>query len=93
MLDFNSRPQFHEQVGACIDDALIRERRGQPQRNYLGASSLGVACERALRRISAHPCGCRTGFPGAAAARVFEVNYALEELSSAGCGWRASAMP
>ena len=81
MLDFNSRPQFHEQVGACIDDALIRERHGQPQRNYLGASSLGVACERALQYEYLHtPVDAGRDFPGRLL-RVFEVGHALEELA------------
>ena len=48
MLDFNHRPKIHEQIGALIDAALSAERDNQPRRNYLGASRLGVACERAL---------------------------------------------
>ncbi len=49
MLDFNHRPKIHEQIGALIDTALSSDRDKQPRRNYLGASRLGVACERALQ--------------------------------------------
>jgi hypothetical protein len=48
MLDFNHRPKFHEQVSELIDVALARERDAQTPRDYLGASRLGVSCERAL---------------------------------------------
>lgn len=81
MLDFNSRPQFHEQLGALIDDALIRERNAQPPRHYLGASRLGVACERALQYEYLHtPVDAGRDFPGRLL-RVFEVGHALEELA------------
>lgn len=43
MLDFNHRPQFHEQVTNRIDLVLDAERRQQTPRDYLGASRLGVA--------------------------------------------------
>ena len=49
MLDFNHRPKIHEQIGVLIDAALSADRDKQPRRNYLGASRLGVACERALQ--------------------------------------------
>lgn len=49
MLDFNHRPAFHERVTGFIDVALDVERAEQTPRNYLGASRLGVACERALQ--------------------------------------------
>ena len=49
MLDFNHRPKIHEQIGVLIDAALSSDRDKQPRRNYLGASRLGVACERALQ--------------------------------------------
>ncbi len=49
MLDFNHRPTFHEQVSELIDGALALERDAQTPRDYLGASRLGVTCERALQ--------------------------------------------
>jgi hypothetical protein len=49
MLDYNPRPKLHEQITAVIDEALARERSAQSTRDYLGASRLGHACERALQ--------------------------------------------
>lgn len=49
MLDFNARPKIQDQITSLIDVALIRERAVQTARDYLGASRLGVACERALQ--------------------------------------------
>jgi len=48
MLDFNLRPAFHERLTGFIDAALDAERAEQTPRNYLGASRLGAACERAV---------------------------------------------
>ncbi|WP_287497625.1 hypothetical protein [Pandoraea sp. CB10b_02] len=55
MLDYNHHPRFHERVNAVIDEALARERTAQTARSYLGASRLGVACERALQYEYAQP--------------------------------------
>ena len=49
MLDFNPRPSMAERINALVDAALIAEREATPPRNYLGASRLGHACERALQ--------------------------------------------
>ncbi|MDB0510939.1 hypothetical protein [Ralstonia solanacearum] len=49
MLDFNSSASLSGQVASLIDIGLQRERASQPVRQYLGASRLGVACERALQ--------------------------------------------
>ena len=49
MLDFNHRPAFHEQVTDVIDAVLDAERAEQTPRDYLGASRLGVSCERQLQ--------------------------------------------
>jgi hypothetical protein len=81
MLDYNHRPKFHERVGAVIDEALARERASQTPRRYLGASRLGVACERALQYEYAQaPVDPGRKLPGRAL-RVFEVGHALEDLA------------
>jgi len=81
MLDYNHRPKFHERVGAVIDEALARERASQTPRRYLGASRLGVACERALQYEYAQaPVDPGRELPGRVL-RVFEVGHALEDLA------------
>ena len=81
MLDFNHRPKIHEQIGDLIDAALLAERQQQTPRNYLGASRLGVACERALQYEYLHTApDPGRDFPGRVL-RVFEVGHALEDLA------------
>ena len=81
MLDFNHRPGFHERVAGFIDAALDVERAGQAPRDYLGASRLGVACERALQfEYAGAPVDPGRGFSGRIL-RVFEVGHALEDLA------------
>ena len=80
-LDFNHRPKFHEQVGELIDDALAQERDAQTPRDYLGASRLGVACERALQyEYTRTPVDPGREFSGRLL-RIFEVGHLLEELA------------
>jgi hypothetical protein len=81
MLDFNHRPTLSEQIGGRIDAALVAEREDQPPRAYLGASRLGVACERALQyEYAGAPVDPGRGFSGRLL-RVFEVGHALEDLA------------
>lgn len=49
MLDFNHKPNLSEQICVRIDGALQSVQAQQTPRNYLGASRLGVACDRALQ--------------------------------------------
>ncbi|OOY42658.1 hypothetical protein BOV92_13090, partial [Solemya velum gill symbiont] len=49
MLDFNHRPTLSKQISERIDVALQQEQQSQVPRNYLGASRLGVSCDRALQ--------------------------------------------
>ena len=75
MLDFNHRPQFHEQISELIDVALARERDAQTPRDYLGASRLGVSCERALQyEYKRTPVDPGREFSGRLL-RVFEVGH------------------
>lgn len=81
VLDYNHRPKFHEQVTAVIDEALASERTAQTPRHYLGASRLGVACERALQYEYAQaPVDLGRELPGRVL-RVFEVGHAVEDLA------------
>ena len=81
MLDFNHRPAFHEWVTGFIDAALDAERAEQTPRDYLGASRLGVACERALQyEYAGAPVDPGRGFSGRIL-RVFEVGHVLEDLA------------
>ncbi|RMG34776.1 MAG: hypothetical protein D6720_08525, partial [Gammaproteobacteria bacterium] len=80
-LDYNHRPRFHERVNAVIDEALARERAAQVSRTYLGASRLGVACERALQYEYAQAAvDPGRELPGRVL-RIFEVGHALEALA------------
>ena len=49
MIDFNSSTSISGQVSALIDAGLQQIRASQASRQYLGASRLGVSCERALQ--------------------------------------------
>ena len=49
MLNFNHRPKLSEEISTLIDKALTKENEHQTPRDYLGASRLGVSCNRALQ--------------------------------------------
>ena len=49
MLDFNSSSSLSERVTALVDAGMQQARERQSARQYLGASRLGVAYERALQ--------------------------------------------
>lgn len=49
MMDFNSTASISGQVTALIDAGVKNKHAQQPIRQYLGASRLGIACERALQ--------------------------------------------
>lgn len=49
MMDFNTTSSISGQLSALIDDGMQRARSQQTARCYLGASRLGVSCERALQ--------------------------------------------
>ena len=49
MMDFNSTVSLSGQISALIDTGLQQARAEQTKRLYLGASRLGVACERQLQ--------------------------------------------
>ena len=49
MIDFNSTSSVSDQLASLVDLGLELARSSQTPRDYLGASRLGVACERALQ--------------------------------------------
>ena len=49
MIDFNSSSSISGQITTLVDAGMQQARARQPERQYLGASRLGVACERALQ--------------------------------------------
>jgi len=49
MLDFNSTTTFSERFEALVDAGLQAREQQQGKRQYLGASRLGVSCERQLQ--------------------------------------------
>lgn len=49
MLNFNHEPNAQERFSALLDRALQKAEQETPKRQYLGASRLGVACQRALQ--------------------------------------------
>lgn len=80
-LDFNHRPRLDEQISALIDQGLKAERDAQVPRSYLGASRLGVACERALQyEYLCAPVDAGREFNGRLL-RIFEVGHTLEDLA------------
>lgn len=81
MLDFNHRPKIDEHISTLIDVALIKERDKEIPRNYLGASRLGVTCERALQYEYTHaPVDAGRDFSGRLL-RIFEVGHQLEDMA------------
>jgi hypothetical protein len=81
MLDFNHRPSISDTINALIDVAIQQERAAQPERDYLGASRLGVSCARALQyEYTKTPRD--EDFKGQIL-RIFEIGHAFEALALA----------
>ena len=81
MLDFNHRPTASEHISALIDLALQAERSGEQKRDYLGASRIGLPCERQLQfEYADAPLDVGREFTGQLL-RVFEVGHALEDMA------------
>ena len=88
MLDYNYSAGFAEHVNAWIDAALEAENAGQPPREYLGGSRLGVPCNRALQYEYARaPKDDGADFSGQLL-RIFAAGHAFEDLA---IGWRRGA--
>lgn len=79
MLDFNHSPNIADKINEIIDVALQQERAAQAERDYLGASRLGVSCARALQyEYTKTPKD--EDFKGRTL-RIFEIGHAFEALA------------
>lgn len=88
MLDFNATSTFSERFEALIDAGLQERERQQARRQYLGASRLGVACERQLQYEYAQaPVDPGREFSGRIL-RIFERGHRTEEAM---VGWLRAA--
>lgn len=79
MMDFNSTSSISGQVTALIDAGMKNKHAQQAARQYLGASRLGIACERALQYEYAQApvdYGCETQ---GQMLRIFERGHVMEE--------------
>nr|CRH06600.1 Conserved protein of unknown function [Candidatus Magnetococcus massalia] len=81
MLDLNHTSSLPEAINYLIDEALEEENRQQKSRTYLGASRLGVACERALQFEYTHaPKDTGRDFDGQLL-RIFAAGHVFEDLA------------
>ena len=88
MLDFNSTSTFSERFEALIDAGLQAREQQQARRQYLGASRLGVSCERQLQYEYAHaPVDPGREFSGRLL-RIFERGHRTEDAM---VGWLRAA--
>ncbi len=79
MMDFNSSSSISGQVSALIDAGLQKRQAEQRPRSYLGASRLGVSCERALQyEFAKAPVDPGREHPGRLL-RIFERGHLSEE--------------
>lgn len=79
MMDFNATSSVSGQLTALIDDGLQQARARQVVRRYLGASRLGVSCERALQYEYAQaPVDYGRDTPGRIL-RIFERGHVNED--------------
>ncbi len=84
VLDFNHRekpPSFADGVNDLIDRALTDDNLRRPQRDYLGGSRLGDACQRRLQyEYLKVPKDEGAGFSGQSL-RIFALGHVLEDLA------------
>jgi hypothetical protein len=79
MMDFNSSSSISGQVSALIDAGLQKRQAEQRPRTYLGASRLGVSCERALQyEFAKAPVDPGREHPGRLL-RIFERGHLSED--------------
>lgn len=81
MIDYNHSASFGEMINDRIDAALVAEESTQKPRSYLGASRLGVSCERALQFEYAHaPKDAGREFDGQLL-RIFAAGHLFEDMA------------
>ena len=81
MLDYNHKATIAEKINTHIDAVLIAERDATPPRTYLGASRLGVACERSLQFEFAQAPKDEGGDFSGQVLRIFAIGHMLEDLA------------
>ena len=88
MLDFNSTTTLSERFEALVDAGLQAREQQQARRQYLGASRLGVSCERQLQYEYAQaPVDPGREFSGRIL-RIFERGHRMEDAM---VGWLRAA--
>ena len=88
MLDFNSTTTLSERFEALVDAGLQAREQQQARRQYLGASRLGVSCERQLQYEYAQaPVDPGREFSGRIL-RIFERGHRTEDAM---VGWLRAA--
>jgi hypothetical protein len=88
MLDFNSQAEVGERFTALLDLGLTQARHGQAPRDYLGASRLGLPCERALQYEFLNAPVDPGRAPDGRLLRIFERGHVMEACMA---GWLRSA--
>ncbi len=88
MLDYNHAADFAQHINAHIDAALIADHARRPERDYLGASRLGVPCARALQFEYAHAPRDDGRELSGRALRIFAAGHLFEDLA---IGWLRQA--
>jgi hypothetical protein len=79
MIDFNSSASVSGQLTALVDAGMQRARASDAGRDYLGASRLGVACERALQyEFAKAPIDSSRRLEGRML-RIFERGHVMED--------------
>ena len=79
MIDFNSSSSVSGQVMALVDAGLQEARARETERQYLGASRLGAACERALQyEYAKAPVDYGRNIEGRML-RIFERGHVIED--------------
>jgi hypothetical protein len=79
MMDFNSTSSFSGRLTALIDAGMQGVRATEEARTYLGASRLGVACERALQYEYAQAQVDYGRETEGRMLRIFERGHAIED--------------
>ena len=79
MMDFNSSASVSGQLTALVDAGMQHARASEPGRDYLGASRLGAACERALQyEFAKAPIDSGRRLEGRML-RIFERGHVMED--------------
>ncbi len=88
MMDFNSAASVSGQISALIDAGMQQARNKEKPRRYLGASRLGVSCERVLQfEYAQAPVDSGREYSGRLL-RIFQRGHVMEDCTA---GWLREA--